>query len=618
MCGIAGYIGTGVEEPGPIVARVTASQRARGPDHEAVVTASDGATTVVLGHNRLSIIDLSEVANQPMWDRDRRCCIVYNGEIYNYIELRAELASLGHRFVTQSDTEVILEAFKAWGADCLHRFNGMFAFALWNVDDQTLWLARDRFGVKPLYYGWLGRHLLFASTPGPLAQELDAKPDLEYVARGLHHWIYEDDSALSPYVGVYAVPPGSMALANVAGGNEPVRVKVSRWYDYIARVEELREASAQRPHAALLEEFTHLLTDATRLRLRSDVPVALSLSGGLDSTSIATIVARLGVQLIGFTFGDPADATSEARLAQRTAKRLGMDVVYVSPQEMNASALEASLSAQDAPFPDLSVTAQYLVMRAAHERGIKVVLGGQGSDEMLMGYRKFQLMLLQDALRERHLRRILSHGRGLSLMALSETRRAATYVRQVRRYTRSDGLKTSLNLPRTQLALGSAGRSAWQRQLVDATRLSLPTLLRYEDRNSSSNSLETRLPFLDFRLAEFSGALPDRLKVHDGYGKWILRRAMQGLVDDEIRLARYKRGFDVARSERGRLGAAIRQRLAERQATVATWMRSGDLMANRFGDQRLVASPVALAEATSLLWLAERTRHGLQVARWTG
>lgn len=613
MCGIAGFISTSTLDAGAptqTVARIAASQRPRGPDHEGVATIEGNAATIVFGHNRLSIIDLSDQANQPMWDHEHRVCIVYNGEIYNYIELRTELEGIGHRFITKSDTEVILEAFKMWGIRSLDRLNGMFAFALWEADARRLWLVRDRFGVKPLYHATSrDGQLLFASTPGPLAREVGAQPNVEYVARGLRYWNYEDDNDISPYVGVDAVPAGHVATVDVADAARP-RVTVSRWYDYAERVEDQRAVRTGTAHAALLDEFTDLLTHATRIRLRADVPIAVSLSGGLDSSSIAALVAGAGAHLIGFTYGDPADADSEAGLVARTAARLGMEVRYANPAAMDPAAFEASLDAQDAPFPDLSITAQYMVMRNARKSGIKVMLGGQGADEVLMGYRKFQVLLLRDALRERSPRSILDVARGLSLMALAEARRLAVYARQRDRYLRRAGLQTALRLPPVDVEMASLrGQPAWRRQLLDVTRLSLPTLLRYEDRNSTSNSLETRLPFLDYRLAELAGALPDRLKVRGGYGKWILRRAMRGLVSEEIRTARYKRGFDVARSRIAGTGIGdhLRAQLAECRPAVAEWLPANASIDETFSDRRLMSSATAFTEATSLLWLARRS-----------
>lgn len=611
MCGIAGSYGANGGDAAGMVRAMTEAQRHRGPDHEEVSELSSPVSSAIFGHNRLSIIDLSDAANQPMWDALGRICIVYNGEIYNHIELRDELTGLGHRFATQSDTEVILEAFKRWQADAFSRLNGMFAFALFDRSDGRLWLVRDRFGVKPLFYAMADHTLVFASTPGPIARALGCEPNLEYVARGLRYWLYEDDGDISQYAGVAAVPAGHYLVSQAQPSGQP-SVGVRRWYDYATRVEELHETLAAAPQTLLLDEFSAVLESAVALRLRSDVPVGISLSGGLDSSTIAAIVSSGDARISGFSFGHPADAASEGPLVADMAARAGLDVTYArSDQAESVAAFWEALEAQDAPFPDLSIVAQYLVFRAAHAAGLKVLLGGQGSDEVLMGYRKFQLMLLRDAARHRHPRELLRTAIGAGLMLLAESGRASTYVRQRNRYLKRGGLSSALRLPDpAPLSLNvRTDHRAWQRQILDVTRLSLPTLLRYEDRNSMGNSLETRLPFLDFRLAELAVALPDAMKARGGYGKWILREAMRDRVPDAIRRARYKRGFDVPRASwiGGGLGGAVRLRLREQEQVIKQWIPAGADIDHLFADSGLVTSPTAFTEATSLLWLAKRS-----------
>ena len=587
------------------------AQLHRGPDHRAVdefETASGGS--VVFGHNRLSIIDLSPEANQPMWDAQRRFCIVYNGEIYNYIELRDELRGLGHEFATASDTEVILEAFKAWGTDAIGRLNGMFAFALAEPAEGRLWLVRDRFGVKPLYHHQAGDSVYFSSTPTELARQLALGPNLGYVARGLHYWLYEDDGPISPYEGISAVPAGQ--FVSICADGDSLEAQATPYYDLAAHVEEQRDALASVGDVDAGEQILALLQDAVRLRLRSDVPVGISLSGGLDSSSIAALVSEVHGDVRGFSYGRPDAASSEGSLAAKMGRLAGIEVAYTWPDaEAGIGAFWATLDAQDAPFPGLSIVAQYLVFQEAHRRGLKVLLGGQGADEVLMGYRKFQVLLLADALRRRDPWDALRFAGSAAFMLAAEASRASIYLRQRQRYLRAGGLATALRLPEPaplDLAFGG-DEPVWRRQVRDVTRLSLPTLLRYEDRNSMGNSLETRLPFLDYRFVEFALALPDRLKVRSGYGKWILRDAMRGRVPSSIRNARYKRGFDAPQAvwiEDG-LGAAIRARLHDQQPVLGTWLPVEANIDGLFADRRLASHPTAFAEATSLLWLAMRS-----------
>jgi asparagine synthase (glutamine-hydrolysing) len=283
--------------------------------------------------------------------------------------------------------------------------------------------------------------------------------------------------------------------------------------------------------------------------------------------------------------------------------------IWPSPDD-GIAAFWQTLEAQDAPFPGLSIVAQYLVFQAAHAQGMKVLLGGQGADEVLMGYRKFQVMLLVDALRRRDARAALRFGLSAGLMLVAEARTASVYLRQRQRYLSPRGLSTQLRLPPAELDLAyDASEPVWRRQVRDVKRLSLPTLLRYEDRNSMGNSLETRLPFLDYRFVELALALPNRVKVGSGYGKHVLRGAMRGRVPARIRGARYKRGFDTPQRTwlRAGLGPSIRDGLYSNMDSVSRWLPPDHDVEQTYSDDQLARNPSALGEATSLLWLAARS-----------
>lgn len=610
MCGIAGwYSAREIPTARSVVDMITTAQRRRGPDHEAVCTYESPSSVVTYGHNRLKIIDLSDDANQPMCDTAAEICIVFNGEIYNYLEVRDVLRASGHRFRTESDTEVIVEAFRRWGADAFEHLNGMFAFALFDRRDGRLWLVRDRFGVKPLYYAIEDESLVFASTPGPIARALCSEPNLEYASRGLHFWIYEDDSSISPYRDVRAVPAGAYVVASAEVSGPPA-VEVHRWYDFGSRVSSLRDEVKSVSDRDLVQRLTDLLEQSVSIRLRADVPVGLSLSGGLDSSAIASVMSTGSAQPRAFSYGDPADPATEGPLVANLAHDLAIPVTFARLNDRErVDAYWETLDAQGAPFPDTSIVAQYTVFKAAHRSGMKVLLGGQGSDEALMGYRKFQLLLLREAVRGRDPRRTFELAWGFSMMLRGELSRAMTYVRQRNRYMRQAGMRTSIRLPSpTPVNLLGKAQPGWRRQIDDMCTISLPTLLRYEDRNSTANSLETRLPYLDFRVAELAVALPDGLKVRRGYGKWVLREAMNGKVPDGIRLARYKRGFDAPRGAwvAAGLGASIRARLRELGPNIRDFVPSGGDSDRLFSDDRLTRDPTAFADATTLLWLGQR------------
>jgi asparagine synthase (glutamine-hydrolysing) len=543
-----------------------------------------------------------------MWDHDHRFCIVFNGEIYNYLELREELRALGHRFTTESDTEVILEAFKAWGSDALQRLNGMFSFAISEPTAGRLWLVRDRFGVKPLYYHHAEGVLVFSSTPAELARQLSLKPNLAYVSRGLHYWLYEDDGPISQYEGVDAVPSGHFLAVRDCGDGR-LDASKHRYYDLATRVQAQREELAGVNSAEGAEQVLALLQDAVRLRLRADVPVGISLSGGLDSSSIAALASEMHADVRAFSYGRPDVPDSEGPLVAHVASKTGVQPNYIWPSSsLGISAFWDTLEAQDSPFPSLSIVAQFLIFKSAHEQGLKVLLGGQGADEVLMGYRKFQVLLLLDAVRRRDARAALRFGLSAGLMVVAEAQKASVYLRQRQRYLSSRGLRTHLRLPPpAELDLAfHPSEAVWQRQVRDVQRLSLPTLLRYEDRNSMGNSLETRLPFLDYRFVELALALPDRVKVGSGYGKRVLRDALAGRVPRSVRRARYKRGFDAPQFDwiSSGLGQSIRHRLSE-ATTIAPYMNHQSVD-ELFNNQRLATDPTAIAEATSLLWLSSK------------
>ena len=617
MCGIAG-----VYTPRPIgpfrshVERIVESQHRRGPDFRAVETIVGHRSCAVFGHNRLSIIDLSPAGNQPMWDIDRRLCVVFNGEIYNYVELRAELLALGHRFISNSDTEVILESFKRWGPDAFPRFNGMFAMALFDTRNERLYLARDRFGVKPLYYVLRDDTIHFASTCGEIARLLSLSPSLEYLAGGVHYGLYEHADT-APFVGMKALLPGHWLQIDPVGlGNQISSLK--SYYDLHANVEALAESLATVSIEQAVDRLAALLDDAVRIRLRSDVPVAVSLSGGLDSSTVAALAVRHPMEkLRGFTFGDPRVRTSEGPLTAQLAEMADIEVTYVWPSISEiCQSYEETLSAQVSPLADASAIAQYMVFRSARAAGFKVLLGGQGADETYMGYRKFQWF---------HFWQLKAQGRYVEALGFALTLLPTLFAERGRwvdswnsrnRYLKRSGLMTVLRLPDSEMDIGNAPlQSLRKRQILDVSSASLPTLLRYEDSNSMGSSIESRLPFLDYRVMEFGIALPEALKLRGGHGKWIIRRAMAGKIPEAIRVGRMKKGFNVDYNHwiDGGLGDHIRTMLHERFDQVSNWLAPGASLDDVFSSEQLKLRPAAFVEATTLIWLANATRHSLAV-----
>ncbi|MDF1502348.1 asparagine synthase (glutamine-hydrolyzing) [Roseisolibacter sp. H3M3-2] len=607
MCGISGAVSTRADaDLEALVGAIVRDQDARGPDAQSVQAFDGGGAAVVLGHNRLSIIDVRPEANQPMRAGDR--VLVFNGEVYNFLELRAELEAGGVRFETRSDTEVVLAAYRRWGADAFGRFIGMFALALYDSAARELVLVRDRFGVKPLYHWTDGSTFAFASTPSVIARWAGLAPDLDYVARGIRFKYYEDDGSTAPYVGLSALEPSHLLRVRWADGR--VRVEKSRYYDVAAAAEARVDELARRSVGELEEELLTLLRSAVRLRQRSDVPLGLSVSGGVDSSSIAALLSEELPRVIGYTYGRPDAADSEGPMVATLAGATHLEPHYVwvdDPRDVS-ELFWRTLRAQGAPFPHASMMAQHAVFRAARADGTIVLLGGQGGDEAFMGYRKFYLFYAQSIVRERRVGALPHFLRAVVPFAPAVLRRAGVFLAERGRYTgAAQGMGTRLVLPPADGAhMGLApGAGTRERQRLDVTRFSLPTLLRYEDRNSMGNSIESRLPFLDHRVIEFGLALQERVKLRDGFGKWILREAMRGRLPDAIRVNRDKRGFDVNQERwiRGGLGAELRTALRERRAAVGHLLPAGESTDALFSDDALVQHPQAFKEAVSLLWL---------------
>jgi asparagine synthase (glutamine-hydrolysing) len=613
VCGIAGvYTSQPLEAFNAAVARILDRQHCRGPDFRATEVIPGRRAGIIVGHNRLSIIDLSPSGNQPMWDVDRQVCVVFNGEIYNYVELRDELVSLGHRFAGTCDTEVILEAYKQWGIDAVGRFNGMFAFGLFDTRNDCLHLVRDRFGVKPLYYAQTADTLYFASTPDVIAQILRLPPDLTYASRAVHYDLYEHDD-VAPYVGMKAVAP-SHAIRVEMGDRASLTLTDVRYYNLHDRVAAQIDRLASMPLDRVVNHVYETLNDSVRIRLRADVSVGVSLSGGLDSTTTTSLAAAFPHEhLCGFTFGHPGEPESEGPAAAELGKMLGVDITYVWPSmEEVCQAYEKTLHAQVGPFSGAAVMGQYMVFEAARQSGFKVLLGGQGGDEGFMGYRKFQVFRFRQLAYQKKYFALLRYALTLLPTVFGERWRWWETWRERDRYLNPSGHKTVLCLPGSELAIGYLPSAPLRdRQITDVTLASLPTLLRYEDSNSMGNSVESRLPFMDYRVIECGLALPETLKLRGGHGKWIIRRVMAGKIPDSIRLARFKKGFDVQRGKwvDAGLGALMRQMLHDRSSLIRPWLMPGADIDVAFNNDNLKTRPGAFTEATTLTWLADATRR---------
>jgi len=620
MCGIFGVFSARTLTADFIEEKVKiafAAISARGPDGRGLISEASENFSAALAHTRLSVIDLSEHGAQPMRDDLSEWCLTYNGEIYNHLEIRDELEKLDWKFHGSSDTEVLLKAWAQWGVEALPRFNGMFAFAALNRVTGELWLVRDRFGVKPLLWATLpGECLAFSSSVAAIAHISSAEVDLEYCARGVKYKAFETAGSETPFEEITAVPPGGWVRVRPIE-NSTLDIQSGCWYDLKKEVARKISIISTATDEDVLAECEHLLQDAVRLRLRSDVPVAVSLSGGLDSSAIAAIASRGVRGLHGFTYGLPEAASSEGPIVDEVSRTLGITAKYIWPSfhadDLN-SLLERSLKFQEAPFSGLSVLAQNEVFRTVRKSGFKVLLGGQGGDEIFAGYRKFFIVAARDAIGRRDAVEAVRLIYSLGLMLLHEAGQAKIYWQALSRY----GNKKSSNFkllnwdaPAANL-WGDASQSLVGRQIEDIQQWSIPSLLRYEDRNSMGHGLETRLPFMDFRLVEFALALPERLKIRNGFGKWALRKATVSLVPDIVRLSRKKRGFDVTQAWiSGGIGKSLRARIKGSQNMLSPHLKSKIDLDVALSDQALSADRNLLDEALMLAWLAQPVRISL-------
>jgi asparagine synthase (glutamine-hydrolysing) len=535
VCGLAGIVDLHRAPERATVESWLDELAHRGPDGRGVF-ADDG---VCLGHLRLAIIDLSDAGLQPMAAGSLR--LLHNGEIYNYVELREELRARGHSFRSETDTEVILAAYREWGERCVERFNGMWAFVLWDGDRRTLFASRDRFGVKPFYFRVDGARLAFASEPWVLRGR-EPRANLgavrDYLEQG---WLDDGDDTF--FAGVRRLPPAH----NLVFG--PDGLRVSRYWQL-----EPHEPPAD-PAAAVRELFV----DAVRLQLRSDVPVGTALSGGIDSSAIAVAVAAHGHEHQKTVTAFFEDAGFDERpYARAVIEQTGAEAHWVSftAEELVAN-LPAIVRAQGEPFGSTSIAAGWHVMRAAGRAGLKVMLDGQGGDELLAGYRAAYGYRLADLLARgevgefsRELAAFWSH-HGSSRLAAAGVL-ARPFLPQRLGAAARARLKGSAALAHADLrgldraseANGYPFPDRLRRHLAQTlSRRGLPELLRYEDRNSMAHSIEARVPFLDHRLVELAYSLDGAQLLARGETKAVLRRALADLLPPAVRDRRDKLGF---------------------------------------------------------------------------
>jgi asparagine synthase (glutamine-hydrolysing) len=557
----------------------------RGPDDTGCASFPGAA----LGVRRLSILDPTPAGHQPMTSPDGRYTIAFNGEIYNFLELADELAALGHTFSTSSDTEVLLAAYARWGPACVSRLNGIWAFAIWDARERSLYLSRDRFGVKPLFTTEANGFLAFAS-------EIKALRALPWISGDT------DEGAVRAYLSDGSLPRGRRTFFRQiesfpAAQSLLVSRSGRRWEGYWP-APALSTDTSFRPQPAdddRIAEFKSLLIDAVALQLRSDVPIGSCLSGGIDSSSIVGIAASLksgrltapghrhqereATPHLAFFAQFREAGIDERPYVDAVVASTGVELHMTTPDTNEfVESLPGILHAQDEPFGSTSIIAQYHVMKIAHEAGVKVLLDGQGADELLGGYLRYPAMRLAGALRNPGTAlaagRVMAseHGPfraslGYMLIGarripnrLNRRRMPAHWIGGAAR-TASAASEVPVSQPGTLLA-----RKLW----LDVASDNLPDLLRYEDRNSMAFGIEARVPFLDHRLAAASLLLPDRLKIAGRHQrKIVLREAMRGIVPDAVLDRRDKVAFQPPEGRWLRESTTVWRRLAAKSRAQA-------------------------------------------------
>lgn len=550
MCGICGIVDFKqhpVQEP-PIRSMMAAMKH-RGPDDEGVFVDNN----VGLGFVRLSILDLSPSGHQPMISRDGRYVLIYNGEIFNYVELRHELQQKGHVFTTQTDTEVVLAAYREWAEECLPRFNGMWAFVIYDRQNKSVFVSRDRYGIKPFYYYTDDNCFIFASELPALLKACPKRPNAN-LQSVFDYLVFNrtDQTEATFFQVIKKLQHGCNMFIESQVGNPKIHIKP--WYQLRQNVQ------AATPFRSS-EEFCQLFSDSVALRLRSDVPVGVCLSGGLDSSSIVSVLLqdhqKKDLHTFSAVYGKGQSSDETEHILQYAAALKNMH--FTTPDALNLyNDLDRFVAAHGEPIPSTAPYAQFKVMELARSN-VVVTLDGQGADEMLAGYHYFFGYYFKDLLQHGHLPRLLTEiGHYLiKHQSLFGIQTFAYFLLPAKWRTRTRVSEKGYLSPDFSDAFSSQNAIAGtlysaatlHDALLDHFEYKLEHLLKWEDRNSMWFSLEARVPFLDHRLVEKTLALPGDQVIHHGMTKYILRQAMQGVLPEKIRQRRDKIGFDTPQDE---------------------------------------------------------------------
>ena len=509
----------------------------RGPDNKSIYEYKN----ILFGHTRLSIIDLETQSNQPM--EVDNLVIIFNGEIYNYIEIKEELLKLGYKFKTNSDTEVILKSYQEWGQSCVERFNGMWAFSILDKDKNILFLSRDRLGVKPLYYIHREDKFIFASEIKALLPFLENKiANKDELIRYLIYGAQEHKKE-TMFKDIYRFPSSHNMIYDIKNR----KFELNKYFSFFPKDNKTLENEA-------INQLKDLIDNSIELRLRSDVKIGMALSGGVDSNIIVSNVHTKNPQIESFSsIYEDNDQINENANIDKTVKKLNLNQHYVlSDIDGLIKDIEHIVYMQDEPFDTLGIYAQYRVYDDMKKAGVKVSLDGQGADEIFAGYGTYRAVIMRENFFKinfwmdylRYYKPFLFQDIKLCVLSFFPTLFEKLYFKK----------RAKKLFNKKQIFISSKKSSFYDfknlnKKLLNDVLEYLSVLLRYVDRNSMSKSIESRGPFLDYRVVEFALSLPSSLKYKDGFSKYILRKTFENIVDKNIIWNKEKKGFPVPQNK---------------------------------------------------------------------
>lgn len=539
MCGISGIISRRKEiDSEAEIRRMNNLIEHRGPDGEGIFCHRN----VALGHRRLAILDLSELGAQPMHWKELYT-IVFNGEVYNYIEIREVLLKEGYVFQSESDTEVILAAYDFWGEECVTRFNGMWSFALLDKKKNLLFCSRDRFGIKPFYYKFSEEEFRFGSEIKQLVEEapvINLPVALDFIISGI-----EEATDETFFKGIVKLTPGHNLIFDLTENS----YRIEPFYALPDQSKEVKDSDSIGGYISLLEQ-------SVQLRMRSDVRVGTCLSGGLDSSTVAALASKnYNYQDNFYAIHAKSEeaATDESAYATLVSDHLNLNLKTVVPGYQDfARDMDEVIYTQEEPFGSPSVFMQHFVFREARKNNCIVMLDGQGGDETLLGYERYYPALIRSLPwieRPKALLNSKKNSRLSMLEAIKYMLYFGNYKSRLNRVKRRAKFIRPVYLENykseTLKKVSESYSDIRKMQKMELTRSQLPHLLRYEDKNSMKHSVEARLPFIDYRVVEFALNMETDAKIHDGWTKYVLRKGMAGLLPKEVVWRKNKLGFNA-------------------------------------------------------------------------